>query len=498
MRTVVLVFEREDQDCHYILKELRDLPYTIETLYSGMEIFERLKADGSSIGAVLLGEGDQRIATLCEIRRICPDLPVILLSAAASPTEIVTAMKSGATDFLSGTFTREDLDNAITRAVNGRPTATPQAMRSPLPATHAFVGKSPGMVSIMAMLGQLGWSEAPILIQGETGSGKDVIAREIHANSRRAKKPFVKLNCAALPSELVESELFGYERGAFTGAFQRKPGIFEAADGGTILLDEIGDMDVRLQAKLLQVLQDHEFQRIGGKEVIKVDVRVIAATHRDLEKFIQEGKFREDLYYRLNVVNLVVPPLRERKEDIPALTDFLLKKHHKPGSPMPVVTLELRSTMMAWDWPGNVRELENFARRMLIFQDPAMLARDLQARIKSQQQAVAPAAPTAVVIPITTAPAAATEQSTGDRVPVLEEVNKANRRAEAEAILNALNATRWNRKEASALLHIDYKALLYKMKKLGIDQQPSDVESPAAAGELTGKVRTASAAAFAS
>ena len=170
-------------------------------------------------------------------------------------------------------------------------------------------------------------SETPVLIQGETGSGKEMLARHVHANSARAPKPFVKLNCAALPSELVESELFGYERGAFTGAFQRKPGMFEMADGGTLLLDEIGDMDFKLQAKLLQVLQDHEFQRLGGKETVRVDVRVIAATHNDLEKSIAAGTFRQDLYYRLNVVSLHVPPLRERKDDIIPLADFLLEKH---------------------------------------------------------------------------------------------------------------------------------------------------------------------------
>src|ERR1700682_6464746 len=163
------------------------------------------------------------------------------------------------------------------------------------------------MREIYSVVGQIGWSEAPVLIQGETGSGKEVLARELHAQSPRANKPFLKLNCAALPSELVESELFGYERGAFTGAFQKKAGMFEMADGGTILLDEIGDMDVRLQAKLLQVLQDHDFQRIGGKEVVKVDVRVLAATHRDLERAMTENTFREDLYYRLNVINLHLP-----------------------------------------------------------------------------------------------------------------------------------------------------------------------------------------------
>ena len=195
------------------------------------------------------------------------------------------------------------------------------------------------MKEIQALVAQIGWSEAPVLIQGETGTGKEVIARELHAQSPRANKPFLKLNCAALPSELVESELFGYERGAFTGAFQKKAGMFELADGGTILLDEIGDMDVRLQAKLLQVLQDQEFQRIGGKETIKVDVRVMAATHRDLEKAIADRSFREDLYYRLNVIKCVLPPLRERREDIVPLAEFLMKRHAVPGVPMPAITL---------------------------------------------------------------------------------------------------------------------------------------------------------------
>jgi two-component system response regulator AtoC len=318
------------------------------------------------------------------------------------------------------------------------------------------------MGAIQSVLAQVGWSEAPVLIQGETGSGKEMIARELHAHSPRAKKPFFKLNCAALPSELVESELFGYERGAFTGAFQRKPGMFEMADGGTILLDEIGDMDVRLQAKLLQVLQDHEFQRIGGRDTIKVDVRVIAATHRDLERAIQERMFREDLYYRLNVVNLLVPPLRDRKEDIVALAEFLQKKHVKQGSGIPTITPELKTAMLNWCWPGNVRELENFARRLLIFQDPAAAARELNER-SARRPALAG---------MTAASRASSRNDVEGAAPILEQVTKAKQQAESYAILNALNTTRWNRKQAAALLQIDYKGLLYKMKKLGIDDKP--------------------------
>jgi two-component system response regulator AtoC len=312
-------------------------------------------------------------------------------------------------------------------------------------------------------MGQIGKFEPPVLIQGETGSGKEVVARELHAQSPRAHKLFLKLNCAALPTELVESELFGYERGSFTGAFQRKAGMFETADGGTILLDEIGDMDVRLQAKLLQVLQDHEFQRIGGKETIKVDVRVIAATHRDLEKAIAERTFREDLYYRLNVINIVMPPLRERTEDIIPLAEFLMKKHASQNVANPVITADLRHAMMSHHWPGNVRELENFVRKFLILREPDSLARELRGKIarKSLMCATMPDGYTAPAHQI------------AER-PILEQVTRAKRQAETEAILATLNSTRWNRKQAAVLLKIDYKALLYKMKKLGIE----DTETP--------------------
>jgi len=319
------------------------------------------------------------------------------------------------------------------------------------------------MQEVYAMAAAVGPSDTPVLIQGETGVGKEVLARQLHSLSLRAHKPFFKLNCAALPSELVESELFGYERGAFTGAFQRKPGMFELADGGTLLLDEIGDMDFKLQAKLLQVLQDHEFQRLGGKETVRVDVRVIAATHNDLEKAIAGGKFRQDLYYRLNVVTLYVPPLRERKDDIIPLAKILSEKHAHGDANKIDITPQLQQALLVHDWPGNVRELENVIRKLVVLRDPQLISRDLNERAARRSISVTPSLSVSTV---ETVPVSA---------PILEQVRRAKHQAETEAILAALTSTQWNRKKAAPLLKIDYKALLYKMKKLGIESKVASV-----------------------
>jgi two-component system response regulator AtoC len=473
MSARILVVEDELEIRNYFGLTLRSLGYQVELAADGSEALDRLSEVGD-IAAVLLDvamPNRDGIETLREIREIYPDLPVIMTSGFSFPLDIVTAMKNGATDFLCKPVSHEDLQKAIARAFDVKAVEWLRPLNTATPATGTFIGKSTRMTDIQAMLGKVGWSDAPVLIQGETGSGKEMIARELHANSPRSKKIFLKLNCAAVPSELVESELFGYERGAFTGAFQKKLGMFELADGGTILLDEIGDMDVRLQAKLLQVLQDQEFHRIGAKDTIKVDVRVIAATHRDLEQAIYDRRFREDLYYRLNVVTVHLPSLRERKEDLVGLAEFLMKKHAKAGAAIPALTAELRTAMLGWEWPGNVRELENFVRALLIFQDPSAAARQLR-EMTARKRSGAPAA-------LPPAPVAETAA-----IPILERVTKDQRQAEAVAILDALTATRWNRKHASTLLKIDYKALLYKMKKLGIDTMPArgDENRPTAAG----------------
>lgn len=483
----ILVGEDEVEVRGYLEMALKYLGFSVELAEDGDEVITRLESSRSEIAAVLLDivmPNRDGLDTLAAIRAFNPNLPVIIVSGAPSTLNVVTAMKSGATDFLCKPVAHEDLRKALTRALEAEaPAAAPS--RKAAQASKAFMGSNPRMKEIQALVSQIGWSEAPVLIQGETGSGKEVIARELHAQSPRAPKPFLKLNCAALPSELVESELFGYERGAFTGAFQKKAGMFELADGGTILLDEIGDMDIRLQAKLLQVLQDQEFHRIGGNEVVKVDVRVMAATHRDLEKAIQEKTFREDLYYRLNVITLQIPPLRERKEDIIPLAEFLLRKHAVKGVPIPAIPMDLKHAMMTYHWPGNVRELENYTRKLMIMRDPDGLTRELHTRANRKPLLGAAAASAA---PIAEKVAPQNEPTAGP--PILEQVTKAKQQAETEAILAALNSTRWNRKQAAALLKIDYKALLYKMKKLGVEDKPTTF----AAGAEAPARKTATAA----
>jgi two-component system response regulator AtoC len=462
----ILVGEDEPEVRGYLEMSLKCLGYSVEFAQDGDEVLSSLQALRPGVDVVMLDvimPNRDGLDTLREIRLMDPDLPVIIITGGGySPANVVNAMKCGATDFLCKPVAHEDLKRAVEKAIEGR-VATPLASTSEPATTRntGFVGTAPRMREIQVFVKRVGWCEAPVLVQGETGSGKEVLARELHALSPRAHKPFIKLNCAAVPSELLESELFGYERGAFTGAFQKKTGMFELANGGTMLLDEIGDMEVRLQAKLLQVLQDQEFQRIGGKETIRVDVRIIAATHQDLEKAIIDKRFREDLYYRLQVINLVIPPLRDRQEDILPMAEFLWKKHGGPG-PLQM-TLNLKRVFATYRWPGNVRELENTIRKLIVLRDPELIARDLEAKSARAELAVIPK--TGGLSPA--APAKLQPLS----APILEQVTQAKQQAEVEAILGALNASRWNRKQAAKMLKIDYKALLYKMKKLGLDEK---------------------------
>jgi two-component system response regulator AtoC len=324
-------------------------------------------------------------------------------------------------------------------------------------------------------LRRVGMAEVPVLLSGETGVGKEVMARRLRAYSRRADKPFLKLNCAALPPELAESELFGSVKGAFTGATADRQGRFETAQGGTILLDEIGDMDLRLQTKLLQVLQDGEIQPLGSNRTIRVDVRVMAATHRDLTRAIQDGAFREDLYYRLNVIKIVIPPLRERREEIMPLAETLMARHLPAGTKPPILSDELRQFLIEYQWPGNVRELENVMRRLLVYQDSALILQELREAANELRSGLT----LARVTSFPDAELSGPSSSNGAREPEnatpavrsadsLDRLAEASRIAETELLLEALEATRWNRRQAAASLQIEYKAFLYKLQKYGI------------------------------
>jgi two-component system response regulator AtoC len=475
----ILLVEDEAEVRSYLEMSLRCEGYAVEATGDGEDALVCLRNAFPPISAVLLDiimPRQDGMETLREIRNTHPDLPVIMISGASSPLNVVEAMRRGATNFLGKPVNYEELRKVVKLALEPKTAARPEIAEkssSQPPSEIVYISSNRKMQELQNLVGRIGWSEAPVLIQGETGVGKEVFARQLHARSPRANKPFLKLNCAALPSELVESELFGYERGAFTGAMQKKPGIFEQADGGTILLDEIGDMDYKLQAKLLHVLQDREFQRLGGKDVIRVDVRIMAATHCDLETAMATRAFREDLYYRLSVINLHLPPLRECREDVVPLLEYLLRKYSSPQAPIPFLTPHVRQSLALYDWPGNVRELENFARKLLVLKDPEKLLNELLAA-PSRRAAASEilAKPVAETVPI--------------RAPILEQVTKAKEQAETEAILAALHSTRWNRKQAAAVLKIDYKALLYKMKKLGIEDKVATFSSSAQHANVAG------------
>jgi two-component system response regulator AtoC len=324
-----------------------------------------------------------------------------------------------------------------------------------IPESGIFIYASQSMHRIKEIVDQIANTDVTVLILGESGVGKEVVARSIHRNSVRKEKPFVKVNCAALPEDLLESELFGYEKGAFTGAYRQKLGKFELANEGTIFLDEIVEISPALQAKLLQVLQDREFSRLGGKKDVKVDVRVLAATNKKMEEAVRTGLFREDLYYRLNVVNITVPPLRERKEEIPVFIEYFMDKFRKKyDKKTRTVSDPLMQALIKHDWMGNVRELENVVQRFVVLGNEEVIIDELDSmRRRGEEQTTT----VKELLPVK------------KEWPSLKEVHKeAMVKAEAEVIKKALELTNWNRKRAADMLSISYKALLYKIKEGGI------------------------------
>ncbi len=334
-----------------------------------------------------------------------------------------------------------------------------------MPKRHSeIIGKSPQIVKIRELINQVASTSLNVLICGESGVGKELVAQELYLRSPRANKPFVKINCAAIPRELLESELFGYSKGAFTGANQDKPGKFEMANQGVLFLDEIGDMPLELQAKLLQVLQDGQFSRLGSPKDLRVDTWIMAATNQDLEENIRKGTFREDLYYRLNIIKIYIPPLRERKEDIGLLINHFYKEFKKeyPKTRFQL-TKDIREYLEEYPWPGNVRELRNVVQRLVILRDWQTLKAELELR---RQESVREYDKDVPSEPHEQKESKEKEkEEVGVFLPLKEVKRRAIEEAERKAILSVLHKTNWNRRKAAEILQISYKALLYKIKQ---------------------------------
>jgi two-component system, NtrC family, response regulator AtoC len=397
-----------------------------------------------------------------------PDVPVILITAHGSVDTAVAALKAGAFDYITKPFEQEELRKVIAKAARAHDLerhnvheGASEADRPPL------VGESAAMKVVYDMVARVADSPSTVLITGESGTGKELVAKALHRGSSRRDKPLIKVNCAAIPKDLVESELFGYEKGAFTGAVGSKPGRFELADGGTLFLDEIGEIPVEIQVKLLRALQESEFERVGGIKTLKVDVRLIAATNRDLKVLIADGRFREDLYYRLAVVPIALPPLRERHEDIPALVHHFIEKYDRRlGKKVEGIEPEALELLTAYAWPGNIRELENLMERSVLFADgPRIEASALPDSLR--ERGPQPAPPIAAVGPLgaIAAPSGASMK---------EIVRQAQAELERELITRALEETAGNVTRAAKRLQISRKSLQVKMKELGLRDADPD------------------------
>jgi DNA-binding NtrC family response regulator len=397
--------------------------------------------------------GSTGLEVLKTAKTLHPSSAIILMTAFGSVSTAVEAMKSGAFDYVQKPFEIEEMEVKIEKALEMRRMQNQiDYLRHAQGDIYDFdriIGSSGALEKVLAVVRKVAKSNTTVLVRGETGTGKELIAGAVHHNSHRAARNFVKVNCAALQENLLESELFGHEKGAFTGADKQRIGRFEQADGGTLFLDEIGDMSPNTQAKILRVLQEHEFERLGGTRTIKVDVRLIAATNRDLPAMVEAGQFREDLYYRLNVVTMEMPPLRERKDDVAALSNFFIRRFSgELKKKIQGLEPEALKLLMRYQWPGNIRELENAIERAMLLAEGTHIAVD-DLRLGDTGPTGAPRDNASVVkIPPTGIP--------------LEEVERI-------ALIEALKMSNWVQKDAAELLAISPRVMNYKIKTLGID-----------------------------
>ncbi len=394
------------------------------------------------------------------------DVPVIMITAHGTVDTAVEALKLGAYDFVTKPFDKTEFRNVVAKASRTRDLS--QQDVAPEAGRYRLIGQSPAMLDVYTVIEKVADTPSTVLITGESGTGKELIARALHENSSRRDKPFIRVNCAAIPRDLIESELFGYEKGAFTGAVTSKPGRFELAHEGTLFLDEIGEIPVNMQVKLLRALQEQEFERVGGIKTIGVDVRLVAATNRDLGRDIADGRFREDLYYRLNVVHLHLPPLREREEDVPLLVEHFLRTFNaRLKKQVGGVAPEAMDKLLAYPWRGNIRELENVIERCLLFcEDDRIGVGDLppEVRRESEPPPARASRPEELDDASEGDAGALEEHGTG----LKEAVKEATMRLERELIERALRQTGGNVTHTARLLKISRKSLQTKMKELGL------------------------------
>jgi len=455
----ILVVDDDPSMLRYTKGLLEMANYRVETVSRGMEAVGRLQ-DGARPDLILLDMSMPQmdgLRTIEACRQARPEQKIVVLSCITSPSMVVEAMRRGALDYIVKPVYKSDLQEMMDRWLPSKPSCNKSdgSDCEPIDGDIFFVAGSPVMRKIRSQIAQLAKVDIPVLLLGESGVGKEVVARLLHKLSPRAEKPAVKVNCAAIPTDLLESELFGYEAGAFTGATKTKPGKFELCDHGTILLDEIGEMSPQLQAKLLHVLQDGQFSRLGGRSTLTADFRLLAATNIDIEEAIKDGSFRQDLFYRLNAFTIRIPPLRERREEIEHLMrHFLADFSSKSCRPLPELSPRLIQACLQYRWPGNLRELGNFVKRYVVFQDEEQAIAELEEKNGADLE---------------TFPEAIQVESQQNGTAGLKSMMKdLKHSAEVKVIEEALAATKWNRKLAALRLKISCKALRYKIKQYHI------------------------------
>jgi DNA-binding NtrC family response regulator len=451
----ILVVDDEQSMTQFLSIVLRKEGYQVTAVNNGRDALEKAKAENFDVVITdIKMPGMDGIQLLHGIKKHDPSLPVVIMTAYASQQSAIDAVNLGAFQYLIKNAKNDEIKLIVRNALEMRRVRVEnQYLKRELKKGHdekVIIGSSEEMVRVFKMVEKVADSEATIMIQGESGTGKELIARQIHYSSRRAAGPFISINCGAIPRDLLESNLFGHVKGSFTGAVKDSAGLLQVAEGGTFFLDEVGETPLATQVKLLRALQEREIIPVGGTQSIKIDCRLVAATNSDLERDVAEGRFRADLYYRLNVIPIKLPALRQRRDDIPLLVDHFLKRHSPEGR-MKTVSKEAMDVLLKYDWPGNVRELENVMERALILDESGMIGPDaLPEKVRlgtSHRGSLIIDSPTLT----------------------LEELEK-------EYILKVLNSTRWQKKKASDILGINASTLYRKLIAYGVERPGSRFE----------------------